>query len=40
MSGHQRNLKFSAGRAHTNAVGTLASTDRTQVLLQLQIFYY
>jgi hypothetical protein len=40
MAGHQRNLKLSAGRFHTDAVGTLASTDRTQVLLQLQIFYF
>ena len=35
MAGHQRNLKFSGGRQHTNG-----APDRTQVLLQLQIFYY
>jgi hypothetical protein len=35
MAGHQRNLKFSAGRQHTTGL-----PDRTQVLLQLQIFYY
>ncbi len=35
MAGHQRNLKFSAGRQHTDR-----APDRTQVLLQLQIFYY
>jgi len=35
LAGHQRNLKFSAGRQHTTG-----SPDRTQVLLQLQVFYY
>jgi hypothetical protein len=40
MAGHQRNLKFSAGRQHANAVGTTAATDRTQILAQLQIFFY
>jgi hypothetical protein len=35
MAGHQRNLKFSAGRQHTEG-----APDRTQVLVQLQIFYY
>lgn len=40
MSGHQRNLKFSAGRSHTNAVGSSAALDRTQVLVQLQLFYF
>ena len=40
MSGHQRNLKFSAGRSHTNAIGTTPAIDRTQVLAQLQIFFF
>jgi len=35
MAGHQRNLKFSAGRQHTAGL-----PDRTQVLAQLQIFFY
>jgi hypothetical protein len=35
MKAHQRNLKFSAGRQHTDG-----APDRTQVLLQLQVFYY
>jgi hypothetical protein len=40
MAGHQRNLKFSGGRTHTGAVGTKAAIDRTQFLVQLQIFFY
>jgi hypothetical protein len=32
---HQRNLKFSAGRLHVEG-----KPDQTQILLQLQIFYY
>ena len=35
MKGHNRNLKASAGRIHTDGL-----PDRTQVLVQLQIFYY
>jgi hypothetical protein len=35
MSGHQRTLKFGAGRQHTSGV-----PDRTLMQLQLQIFYY
>jgi len=35
MAGHQRSLKFSAGRQRTDG-----TPDRTHVLLQLQIFYY
>jgi hypothetical protein len=35
MAAHQRNLKFSAGRLHTRG-----RSDQTQVLLQLQIFFY
>jgi len=35
MAGHNRNLKFSAGRQHTNG-----APDRLQALLQFQIFYY
>jgi len=35
MAGHRRTLKFSAGRQHT-----AGQPDRTQVLLQLQIFYF
>jgi hypothetical protein len=35
LAGHQRNLKFSAGRLHTEG-----GADRTQVLAQLQIFYF
>ena len=34
MKGHNRNLKASAGRLHTDG-----QPDRTQVLAQLQIFY-
>jgi hypothetical protein len=40
MAGHQRNFKFSAGRSHTDAVGTSSAIDRTQVLAQMQIFFY
>ncbi len=40
MAGHQRNLKFSGGRSHTDAVGTGAALDRTQFLVQLQIFFF
>jgi Phosphate-selective porin O and P len=40
MAGHQRNLKFSGGRSHTDAVGTSAAIDRNQFLVQLQIFAY
>ena len=35
MAGHNRNLKFSLGRQHTAGL-----PDRTQGLVQLQIFYY
>jgi hypothetical protein len=35
LAGHQRNLKFSAGRLHTDGL-----PDRTQVLMQLQLFYF
>lgn len=35
MAGHQRNLKFSAGRQHTDGL-----PDRTQVLGQLQLFFF
>ena len=35
MAGHNRNLKFSVGRQHTEG-----QPDRTQALLQFQIFYY
>jgi hypothetical protein len=35
MAGHNRNVKFSVGRQHTDLL-----PDRTQVLAQLQIFYY
>ena len=35
VKGHNRNLKASAGRLHTDG-----QPDRTQVLVQLQIFYY
>jgi hypothetical protein len=35
MAGHNRNLKLSAGKQHTDL-----APDRTQILLQLQIFYY
>jgi hypothetical protein len=40
MSGHRRNLKFSAGRTHADALGEKPAIDRTQVLAQLQIFTY
>jgi hypothetical protein len=35
MAGHQRNLKLSAGRLHTEGL-----PDRTQLLAQLQLFYF
>lgn len=35
MAGHQRNLKVSAGRQHTTGLA-----DRTQVLAQMQIFFF
>jgi hypothetical protein len=35
MAGHQRNLKFSVGRQHTGG-----QPDRTQLLLQFQLFYF
>jgi Phosphate-selective porin O and P len=35
MAGHQRNLKVTAGRQHTDGL-----PDRTQVLVQLQLFYF
>ena len=35
LAGHQRNLKFSAGRLHTDGL-----PDRTQALVQLQLFYF
>ncbi|MCX6549431.1 MAG: hypothetical protein NTY02_00225, partial [Acidobacteria bacterium] len=35
MAGHNRNLKFSVGRQHVEG-----QPDRTQALVQLQIFYY
>ena len=35
LAGHQRNLKFSVGRLHTDG-----QTDRTQALVQLQLFYF
>jgi hypothetical protein len=35
LAGHNRNLKFSVGRQHTEG-----APDRTQALLQFQIFYY
>ncbi len=35
LAGHNRNLKFSVGRQHTDGL-----PDRTQALVQLQIFYY
>lgn len=35
MKGHQRNIKVTAGRQHTNGL-----PDRTQVLAQLQLFYF
>ncbi len=40
MAGHQRNLKISGGRSHTEGTATAAAFDRTQVLVQLQIFYF
>jgi len=35
MAGHQRNVKVTAGRLHTDG-----EPDRTQVLVQLQLFYF
>ncbi len=35
MAGHQRNLKLTAGRQHVDG-----QKDRTQVLAQLQLFYF
>ena len=35
LAGHQRNLKFSVGRLHTDG-----QADRTQALVQLQLFYF
>ena len=35
QAGHQRNLKVTAGRQHTDGL-----PDRTQVLAQLQVFYF
>ena len=35
INGHNQNVKVSAGKQHTDN-----SPDRTQVLVQLQIFYY
>ena len=35
MAGHQRNIKVTAGRQHTDGL-----PDRTQVLAQLQLFYF
>jgi hypothetical protein len=35
MKGHQRNIKLTAGRQHTDGL-----PDRTQVLAQLQLFYF
>jgi hypothetical protein len=35
MARHNRNVKFSVGRQHTDG-----QEDRTQALLQLQLFYY
>lgn len=35
MKGHQRNIKATAGRQHTDG-----QPDRTQVLVQLQLFYF
>ena len=35
MAGHQRNVKISAGRQHTTGL-----PGRTQVLVQMQVFYY
>jgi hypothetical protein len=35
MAGHQRNIKATAGRQHTDG-----QPDRTQVLVQMQIFYF
>jgi hypothetical protein len=35
LAGHQRNVKFSVGRLHADG-----QLDRTQVLVQLQIFYF
>jgi hypothetical protein len=35
LAGHQRSLKFSAGRLHADG-----QPDRTQLLVQFQLFYY
>jgi len=35
LAGHNRNLKISIGRQHTDN-----APNRTQILAQLQIFYY
>ena len=35
IAGHQRNIKVTAGRQHTDGL-----PDRTQVLAQLQLFYF
>ena len=35
LAGHQRNLKLSAGRLHTDGL-----PDRTQMLVQFQLFYF
>jgi hypothetical protein len=35
MAGHQRNIKVTAGRQHVDE-----QPDRTQVLVQLQVFYF
>jgi hypothetical protein len=35
LAGHQRNVKFSVGRLHTDG-----QQDRTQMLVQFQLFYY
>ena len=35
LAGHQRNLKFSVGRLHTDGL-----PDRTQMLMQFQLFYF
>ena len=35
MAGHQRNIKVTAGQQHTDG-----QPDRTQVLVQLQLFYF
>jgi hypothetical protein len=35
LAGHQRSLKLSVGRQHTDG-----QSDRTQVLVQFQLFYF